>query len=1635
MKAMADIRTQDSTWDSIIGVKNQVSDTTILTGLWISSVVGVAVTILFAVLQRASLLYKYRLVASHVRVKPPKLREHGLISLIDWAIKSISVSDVDFILSAGLDALIMVKMCALGVQLFLPLCILGLSVLLPLHWTGGASKQSDAYQSGFMRLTMANIPQGSHIFWVHVVFVYIYLAWAMFLLRWHYHQYLTIRQHYLRKGNDVNLWRALYEDQKQPLDGREKIRNLLLNVPLIKAFMPSFVPASAGSSTPAQGSDDEGDVYPRGGLAPADEAAWKSSPRDSLAPLGGVYSSLRPKDGLQFRAGCLSVTASREICTDAASNLTRRSLPHSGTQSSYVVTPRTAALDGPERILRRATQSFGSPRAAAAAGSDQTMRHVLQKQQLQLRYRSRRNPAPSFRELPAQSSELAEEPSAERIPLPESNSQGIEKAGQRESGSRRGTVAEATEGSQHDAEHDPEVAVAKTEITTAAAVAATSMAETGMTAVPHVDIVPERTQQLMCPPPPVLMPCNSSKLALSHEICGSTRLSQHDGNGSVALQVPCLDVGVTSLGSSVPAAGGTCLSGDCQDSASSESAMELDPDAHLLEWWLERRKMVVPLNGRTPLQTQWGQLEATLSQRASIEPDSGGEVQKSGLSDVDLTRPSVGHRKTVNAEDWDGRRVSVLAQHYAVLVTDVVERSPGEDMHSGKSGVQGDTPNATNGTVPYRSQASCLPRWLRSWCNLQYGKQAARKLNPKLSSTSFDDNFGSGVNHIAHNSRISCGLANQCSRVRGSLASTTFSSPKHSHSRSVGYPLSPPTTLLELGSVGARGDLGGDGAMPGTRSLSGLRAPASLYLAPSASNGRRAGGEGLLRLFEMMAQGAQEKLAAMGGMRTGGPGQMQESNHIGHVATTNDAAFAQSVQTATTPTPSASSGTAQLSQSLRSRSLGHGPAASGGDQVQRSKDRAVTMPGGAVALLPSSTAWEQLEYSRGNGIGACAVAEALELSEGRQGGGAAGGNGEGNQSGSGGGDDGATSDAAVSKADSGMKEDLVAGASVRRQQGVADAANPAELEGGKAASIGSPRAAVLARLEVVRQAVWSGRVAQLPWRYRYSVVSATFLRLFPEEFDRAIQVINFKTVDLLLMQVDRHMAQYEYAIKYEEQTGKKLFGRVGFCGLVGERRRLREYHLEKINTLLDKVRKARVEAANTAQTSSWIVFFSTQRAAAMASQCIIHAEDNRRFRVHPAPGPDEVNWSALWSNFRGRDLRRNLMRPLVVLMVVFPIGIFTGGLAQLDYLLCPSHNCAILQEGSDIWRSSNCTEATKKRENQQLSWDWYCGQKDPFSKLLKRLVVAWLPSLLLILWQGMVLPLFFTFVVQVSRQARSLSEADRLVAKNMFYFGIFNVFLGGVVGSTIIQGINSAIEKGPSEIFNLVGTYVPTSSNFFINYTMFRVFVSVPLRMLWPHIGIRMYLIRRYLRFSCIITQRERAFLMAPVSPRYGFEVGMVTIIFLIGFAFSVVSPLLLVMTVFFFVISWLFWRWSLLYVYVRKYEGGGTMWPFIFNRVMVCMAIFPVFTACVFITKHAYVQAIVLLVTFPIILIRFHKYCYYRFETGLKAMPLEATVAAPYARVGPWVYTPPPLLTNLAGWHPDWSKCWMGWNMPVMYG
>lgn len=73
---------------------------------------------------------------------------------------------------------------------------------------------------------------------------------------------------------------------------------------------------------------------------------------------------------------------------------------------------------------------------------------------------------------------------------------------------------------------------------------------------------------------------------------------------------------------------------------------------------------------------------------------------------------------------------------------------------------------------------------------------------------------------------------------------------------------------------------------------------------------------------------------------------------------------------------------------------------------------------------------------------------------------------------------------------------------------------------------------------------------------------------------------------------------------------------------------------------------------------------------------------------------------------------------------------------------------------------------------------------------------------------------------------------------------MFNLFLGGLSGASLVQQYRQFFSGPPSQIFTMLGTSLPAASNFFLSFTIYRAFVSVFLRMLIPHGGTWQYAIR-----------------------------------------------------------------------------------------------------------------------------------------------------------------------------------------------
>lgn len=129
------------------------------------------------------------------------------------------------------------------------------------------------------------------------------------------------------------------------------------------------------------------------------------------------------------------------------------------------------------------------------------------------------------------------------------------------------------------------------------------------------------------------------------------------------------------------------------------------------------------------------------------------------------------------------------------------------------------------------------------------------------------------------------------------------------------------------------------------------------------------------------------------------------------------------------------------------------------------------------------------------------------------------------------------------------------------------------------------------------------------------------------------------------------------------------------------------------------------------------------------------------------------------------------------------------------------------------------------------------------SALLERIITQVLPAVLVILWQNAIMPLTIYSLSLFEKSHTALSGLDRRILMLFFYWDMFNVFLGAILAGSISEEVKNLINN-PGNIGSTLGTSLPKSSNFFINYLALRAFGLVPFRLILVHGGIWRWLFK-----------------------------------------------------------------------------------------------------------------------------------------------------------------------------------------------
>jgi hypothetical protein len=690
--------------------------------------------------------------------------------------------------------------------------------------------------------------------------------------------------------------------------------------------------------------------------------------------------------------------------------------------------------------------------------------------------------------------------------------------------------------------------------------------------------------------------------------------------------------------------------------------------------------------------------------------------------------------------------------------------------------------------------------------------------------------------------------------------------------------------------------------------------------------------------------------------------------------------------------------------------------------------------------------------------------------------------------------------------------------------------------------------------QAARRAARDGSLKTLARSPQYSLVAAVFSTLFPDEFDRVVPVFNHRAVDMALRAWDRRLGELEAAqhrwrltgvrptlvppgsakvplsvleaaggtgdagaaaasaaarlgttpsgvaadaLMAEEQAaamaaaaeegkgggggGKGSSGGGGGGGGKSPSKRNTappnpnrkvparvdaiDWLAADLKRLEQVVVDERARALREGFTPSWFVLFRTQKAAAVAASCNIHPLNRAGFQVHPAPGPEEVNWYALWFTHEQRVVRGWIVIPCIVFLVLVPVSLVAAAVTQVNAAFCTS----------------------------SLSWRWYCCSRNWVARGAKSLLTGFVPTLLVLLWQGMAMPRLVFMCAQSEARHYSLSLLDRRMGEIYFLWACFNFFLGGILGgaalfTTNLLRLSETFSAGDAMgVLNSLSAAIPASAKFFVLYMINRALMTLPLRFLITQPGVWQAWLRLFDVFARP-SERQLFLNYAIRSPRYGPEYGNMLLIALVGWAFALVCPVVLPFCTVWFIGMWLFWRYQLIYNYARKYESGGRMWPFFVSRLvrigigcslnrrgrkvfffssscgafsrhapfpplsltphsphspsrppspkknynqLICMAVMILLTALVLITKAALAQGVLLVIFGLIALLQFNRRLQSRYAQGIDRMPLLLADAAPKARVPSTCYVPPPMLEGGLAWHPEWNRIWEWFGMP----
>ncbi|KAJ1725232.1 phosphate metabolism protein 7 [Coemansia erecta] len=355
-----------------------------------------------------------------------------------------------------------------------------------------------------------------------------------------------------------------------------------------------------------------------------------------------------------------------------------------------------------------------------------------------------------------------------------------------------------------------------------------------------------------------------------------------------------------------------------------------------------------------------------------------------------------------------------------------------------------------------------------------------------------------------------------------------------------------------------------------------------------------------------------------------------------------------------------------------------------------------------------------------------------------------------------------------------------------------------------------------------------------------------------------------------------------------------------------------EFLSTEIARMNQEISESTGDATKFKRQSSAFVLFRKQIAAHMSAQTVLDYKPLSMNSVSLDVNPEDIIWSNMNMNPYDRRIRGYISFAITVgLVIVWTIlTAFLSGLVSVKSL--------------------------KKIP----------GLKNiPDSKWLG-IFTGIVPSAVLAVLMAL-LPIVLRLLLRLEGTTR-VSQVNMRLLHRYYFFQVWNVYLVTILSTTILQTASEVV-KHPELIVDVIATNVPKSANPILTYVLLLAFTGAAKEILQIA-----RLVMRYV-MPIIFAKTPRSIAKAETPAEFDWATSIPThsLIFLMGFSYSFIAPLVNCFVAVYFGLFYVVYRYQFLYVYNdANWSTGGLSFPKSIAQMMVGVYISEVYMLLIMVSR-----------------------------------------------------------------------------------